>query len=1072
MTTTNVGLDTSDQERFLEGLRALLGKGGKLKRALFGTLAEDIEKIYRHIEALLREIRMYRGVTAAEADEQRLLNLRQMVAASTTEKEFKQSKKQLEELEKRLEGECSGQKKQAEGVPWGKSRIAAHQAIEQAAATWASPSQLVAFRAYLARLTSDGEALATDRTKAQGPAGTALAGRFDQLVARIGQARTDVTGAVKLWKDARDAVSKELAALGGLASATTRASFESRLAVLAADANERHLFAESASKGTALATEIAARLVVLRQEKADCQTQLPLVRQALADGRPKLAELAHGLLHERLVAAAQQANEGNYEDAAPALRTLLADVRTAVGKAMADQQRYDTHAGRKSIPADLLRLRTAHPKGAMTLLSGIGGELTTVQHVADTTRDYARAVQQLDDLVQRVATAATKLATSEGAFADYEVRKAKYDASWRAAKGELQAIAKNLGHLQPTVLESRLLALENLPLPTGEPKTDQSRIADYETRLAAWVVDAKAVADPKSPAFQALQQSEFSRHEVQAQRKLYMAWRQRFTEAVTRLQSFGGAAAEQAKTRFQELEAKAASDDVAEVKAAVIGLNQLFDTVTKAWDGGVAKAKELQTTLRARQNTFDTRFQELGKRLQAIRSKDAAYDYRQALQQQVTEVMQAVLSQHQGVLQDAIAKMDQLIASLERTADDQGRQPILQIEAAKKAITTALDDATFKKQMPQTRARLAAAKDQLFEGAGGTTPLDRALTALEEFRDDLQDKVAAAARIADHKVALRAVRDEFESSFEQLGAKIRDFKKQAPYAGLEIPGTAFGALGEAYKAWQLLGTGEDERLYQDARAQVTSLRQQLAEALRDPFPAFAGEQKLLEERAKKAAALDQDKQRFQLELQRYHNVDRKRAKEAVDRGGDQQRFELLAQMEKQLEAFVKQGDMDNARAKLGSMSLLAQRLAIDPVTGGTSPNLGSLGQRWRQAVGRCGEALTAVSRRIAEECQKANDTPEGVATLRRELPRATEGLAPDAFDAPIAVLMDSRSQAAARQRAREQGLAKVLEFLRHVENDPLLKMLASNPFGVSFPAGALYKSLSDLRLNLEISAST
>ena len=33
-----------------------------------------------------------------------------------------------------------------------------------------------------------------------------------------------------------------------------------------------------------------------------------------------------------------------------------------------------------------------------------------------------------------------------------------------------------------------------------------------------------------------------------------------------------------------------------------------------------------------------------------------------------------------------------------------------------------------------------------------------------------------------------------------------------------------------------------------------------------------------------------------------------------------------------------------------------------------------------------------------------------------------------------------------------------------------MKKLASNPFGVSFPAGAIYLALNDLRYNLQISA--
>jgi len=177
-------------------------------------------------------------------------------------------------------------------------------------------------------------------------------------------------------------------------------------------------------------------------------------------------------------------------------------------------------------------------------------------------------------------------------------------------------------------------------------------------------------------------------------------------------------------------------------------------------------------------------------------------------------------------------------------------------------------------------------------------------------------------------------------------------------------------------------------------------------------------------------------------------------------------------MEKQMAAFVDRGDMDNARARLGAMSLLAQRLALDPQGASTSPNLANLGKRWARAVAGCREAIVAITRRIGEECTKANDTPDGVAVLRREMPRAAEGLAPDAFDAAIAVLIDSRSQRDARQRAREQGIAKVLEYQRHVMTDPMLKLLASNPFGVSFPAGALYAALNDLRFNLEISASS
>lgn len=377
-------------------------------------------------------------------------------------------------------------------------------------------------------------------------------------------------------------------------------------------------------------------------------------------------------------------------------------------------------------------------------------------------------------------------------------------------------------------------------------------------------------------------------------------------------------------------------------------------------------------------------------------------------------------------------------------------------------VDRALADATLAAQLQPEKIRLQKEWDDGLKKTALTMDPARGLAAVDEFLEQVQEKVALAGQIkAWRKEGFTTTGGEIDALFAELDSVIKSNRR--------TPAKAYSGplVGEYQNITSAAGrTGTDPRSpFEIATTRLkTKIQTYYLHGMTPDGMSLIDEQ----------VQADADKIARDEALKNWTKHQYKAFANALDRvkgavttaGGDLDEIASLKRMGEGADSMAKNFDFEGAQKRLGFTYRQLYELERNP-QGSKSVAKGELGKLrklWSDAVDGLEDALRAMATSIAAECEA-----EGVAVpdgLTDRLGSIADHFDAKAFDLHLATLVTDGPTMAERKASREEALRIVRRYQDQLRKNPVVAAVIMNPFqgGVMTP---LYNALKSLDLNLQ-----
>lgn len=519
------------------------------------------------------------------------------------------------------------------------------------------------------------------------------------------------------------------------------------------------------------------------------------------------------------------------------------------------------------------------------------------------------------------------------------------------------------------------------------------------------------------------------------------------------LDTLRSVAAKEANRMLAQLEALAGAKDKAwTVKLAALTQLDLQGAADRAFavNGSEGARGNLQSIGLQLCNDADAAVKELGERR-------ASFKWRNMLDD--TDAVKDTIASLKARIKTLRELVDTPNQDAARTSQDEVKAIIARVKAMSAELASGSNPfATLSKQMDDLAATLKKANSTL------KANVPKQLSAIEaEFakaKDSIYTLEAAAAQT--EYLRLKGLVDGIQEASRGVDQLRRDLEWKlegvAPLMSKMKSGGVAAAWCQAVEkrieAARTLGEKQPDKLA-TAASQVTTIKQELVEALSDPAVALERQKTLLAEQQRTALL----KESYEASLRVFNERSLVRAEKALEApGADGTQLDEIKRMVKAAEKSAKAEDYAGAVRQIKLAEARVQEVISNPsgASIGSRNALPSHAEAYAATVRKLVASLEALPGKVSSylDSQKVPSSASGkiVAAVTNAARDMQSHFNANAFEAAAASMSNDNESAEKRRAVRELGLRQVREMRQFIEGHPVIVSLFANPIAVEVRA--------------------